>query len=78
MIFANEVLDALPADRFVLRGGQPLRLGVALGAFGGLQWAERAAERGRSDRRRGPGSREVQRVLAELREPLPDGYVGEI
>ncbi len=72
VIFANEVLDALPTDRFVLRGGQPLRLGVAVGP-GGLQWAERAP---RADE--DAWTDEVLRVLADLREPLPDGYVGEI
>ena len=75
VIFANEVLDALPTDRFVLRAGRPLRLGVAIGQSG-LQWAERAPVEGN------PADaawlQEVQRVLGELREPLPEGYVGEI
>lgn len=75
VIVANEVLDALPTDRFVLRAGGPLRLGVAVGASG-LQWAERAPVAG--DPADAAWLREVQRVLGELREPLPEGYVGEI
>ena len=75
VIFANEVLDALPADRFVLRGGRPLRLGVAVGESG-LQWAERAPSLG--DAADDAWLQEVQRVLGELREPLPEGYEGEI
>ena len=72
VIFANEVLDALPTDRFVLRGGRPFRLGVSVGAAG-LQWAERAP---RADE--GAWSDEVLRVLGDLHETLSDGYVGEI
>ena len=72
VIFANEVLDALPTDRFVLRGGRPFRLGVAIGAAG-LQWAERAPRAGE-----GAWSEEVLRVLGDLHESLPEGYVGEI
>jgi SAM-dependent MidA family methyltransferase len=75
VIVANEVLDALPTDRFVLRAGGPLRLGVAVGASG-LQWAERAPVAG--DPADAAWLREVQRVLGDLREPLPEGYVGEI
>jgi len=35
VLLANEVLDALPCERFVVRAGQARRLGVALGAAAG-------------------------------------------
>lgn len=74
VIFANEVLDALPFDRFVVRDGRPLRLGVALDPSG-LHWAERAPSVvDAADR---AWLAEVERVLGDLHEALPDGYIGE-
>lgn len=42
-IFANEVLDALPCERFVVRGDDWWRLGVGVGAEG-LEWRVRPAD----------------------------------
>ena len=73
VVLANEVLDAMPVERFVLRGdpgAQEVRaLGVAL-ASDGFAWHEM------------PASPElthaVHGILASLRAPLPDGYVSEV
>jgi SAM-dependent MidA family methyltransferase len=71
LIVANEVLDALVVERFVVRGARVMALGVAHdAASGGLRFVERPA-----------GSRleqAVHRLEAELGRPLPDGYVSEI
>lgn len=75
VVFANELLDALPCDRFVMHAGRPRRLGVAL-RDGVLAWAPRAAVSSE------PGDvawlEEVERTLAGLPAPLPDGYCSEI
>jgi SAM-dependent MidA family methyltransferase len=73
VVLANEVLDAMPVERFVLRGepgSQQVRaLGVAATADG-FEWREM------------PASTElahaVDSMLASLPEPLADGYVSEI
>ena len=73
VVLANEVLDAMPVQRFVLRGEPGARrvreLGVALTA-GGFDWREIEA------------SPELQHavdsILDYLPEPLPDGYVSEV
>ena len=77
VVLANEVLDAMPVERFVLRGdpgAQRVRaLGVRLqdGPSGeGFAWQEMDA------------SPELAHAVADivemLPEPLPDGYVSEI
>ncbi|MCS6947854.1 MAG: SAM-dependent methyltransferase [Steroidobacteraceae bacterium] len=76
-VLANEVLDALPCERFVVAGGRPAVLGVAdAGGTGAFSWQTRpvaaladAALRAAYD--------ELAVHLAALPEPLPDGYVGE-
>lgn len=69
VIFANEVLDALATERFIMRGAAPLRLGV-VSRQGRLQWQE---QRG--------GAQADQQAIAQrlgaLADALPDGYVGE-
>jgi SAM-dependent MidA family methyltransferase len=73
VVLANEVLDAMPVSRFVLRGApgaQRVReLGVAC-AERGFEWREIAA------------SPELERAVAGILEnlpaPLPDGYVSEV
>jgi SAM-dependent MidA family methyltransferase len=73
VVLANEVLDAMPVERFVLRGppgAQRIRaLGVAQ-AGAGFEWRETSAT---------PElEHAVAAVLAGLPAPLPDGYVSEI
>lgn len=75
VVFANELLDALPCDRFVLRGGRPQRLGVALRS-GDFVWAPRAAVG--ADAEDAAWLDEVERTLGGLRAGLPDGYCSEI
>lgn len=70
VVLANEVLDALPCQRFVWRGGEARELAVSLDERGALAACERPA-----------GARlgaAVASVRAELREPWPEGYVSEI
>jgi SAM-dependent MidA family methyltransferase len=43
-LIANEVIDALPVQRFVQRAGAWRELGVALDKHGALAWSERAAD----------------------------------
>ena len=73
VVLANEVLDAMPVSRFVLRGApgaQRVReLGV-VSAGAGFAWQECDA----------PPELEhaVTGILEVLPEPLPDGYASEI
>jgi SAM-dependent MidA family methyltransferase len=73
VVLANEVLDAMPVERFVLRGEpgqQQLRaLGVGL-AGDGFAWRELAPT---------PAlTHAVAGILEGLREPLPDAYTSEV
>lgn len=73
VVLANEVLDAMPVDRFVLRGRPD---GIAVHALGvglsddGFEWREVSA------------SPELLNAVADVVEalpaPLPDGYVSEL
>ena len=75
VIFANEVLDALPVERFVMRHGHAQRLGV-VAAGGGFAWQPSAGTATDADPR---FSLERDQVLTQaLRQPLPEGYVGEL
>lgn len=74
VVLANEVLDAMPVERFALRhraaGGLDVRaLGVGLKGDG-FEWRERSP------------SPELMNAVADvvesLREPLPDGYTSEV
>jgi SAM-dependent MidA family methyltransferase len=70
IVVANEVLDALVVERFVIRGTDVAALGVASGDDGGLRLAERPA-----------GARleqAVRRLEADIGRALPDGYESEI
>lgn len=75
VIFANELLDALPCDRFIMIGGRPQRLGVAVGAEG-LQWAARAPDP--DDPADAAWLAEVERLLEGVADELPEGYCGEL
>ena len=68
LILANEVVDALPAVRFVKRGGAALPLGVRCGTDG-FEWAEGGEDAGLSEA--------VALIEAKLGERLPDGYRSE-
>jgi SAM-dependent MidA family methyltransferase len=73
VMLANEVLDAMPVERFVLRGAPGAQsvhaLGVAL-AGDGFAWRETDASPELDHAVRG--------ILDSLPEPLSDGYVSEI
>jgi SAM-dependent MidA family methyltransferase len=66
---ANEVLDALPFERFVVRDGGVLALGV-VNEDGGFVARERPSDAALDTA--------VKKVLADLPHPLPDGYTSEI
>jgi len=82
VVFANEILDALPAERFVVREGQWWRLGVGLDLGSGkdprFEWRVRPADGACSDdtiflveaNRR-------QQWLTAAGIDLPEGYCGE-
>jgi SAM-dependent MidA family methyltransferase len=86
VVFANEVLDALPCERFVVRDGEPWRLGVvavdaSASAGDGVDAAAFAWQPRRADGSR-EGDDEFVAALAHclppgLRAALADGYVGE-
>ena len=44
VVFANEILDALPCERFTVRDGEWWRLGVGLSAAGEFEWRIRPAD----------------------------------
>ncbi|MDP2322796.1 MAG: SAM-dependent methyltransferase [Gammaproteobacteria bacterium] len=69
VLIANEVLDALPVERFRMRGGVPWQMGVEV-AGTGLKWAERPA--------RAPLADAVSALQVALGQVLPDGYTTEI
>ncbi len=73
VVLANEVLDAMPVERFVLRGPSGAQQVRALGVSAtgdGFQWREAAA------------APELEHAVATLLDtlpaPLPDGYVSEV
>jgi len=77
VVFANEVLDAFPCERFVVRGEEWWRLGVGIGSAG-FEWRVRPPDGA------APGDVEFveaaeQRIkdLAAYDETLPEGYCGE-
>jgi SAM-dependent MidA family methyltransferase len=69
VVLANEVLDALPCERFVVREDGIREIGVAIGAHGALVEAEAPA--------RAAVAEAVASLRRELREPLPPGYASE-
>jgi len=69
VVLANEVLDALPVERFRISGGHASQLGVQ-SAAGRLAWAEQPAP--------GPLASAVAELQAALGAPLPEGYTTEI
>ena len=76
VVFGNEVLDALPCERFTLRDGVLHRLGVGLGADGRFGWRERVPDGTCAGDDAFVATLEA-RLPAALRDTLPDGYTGE-
>lgn len=69
VVLANEVLDALPVQRFRIRGSQVNAIGVTW-QLGRLDWSETHADDAMLAA--------VRKIEANLGEPLPDGYTSEI
>jgi SAM-dependent MidA family methyltransferase len=69
VVLANEVLDALPVQRFRVRGDQINALGVTW-QLGCLDWSEVRAD--------AELEAAVRRIEASTGERLPDGYTSEI
>lgn len=70
VLFANEVLDALPTSRFVIHAGEVYEEFVALDAQGGFLRVEQPAD--------ALLHAAVRHVEHDLDAPLPDGYRSEI
>jgi SAM-dependent MidA family methyltransferase len=70
IVLANEVLDALPVQRFVLRGGRFRELGVGLESDR-LTWREAPATENAL-------VAAVTELASQLPSPLPEGYVSEV
>ena len=69
VVFANEVIDALPVSRFVMQQGQVCEEGVALDGEGRFVRCERPAD--------AMLEAAVRRIEAQLPEPFGDGYRSE-
>ena len=70
VLFANEVIDALPATRFTLRDGEVLEDHVVATAYGGFAWSERSADLLASG-----AVRHIERALGKR---FADGYRSEL
>lgn len=71
VLFANEVIDALPTPRFVIRGGEVMEEGVASAADGGFRVVDIP-----TDAMTAAAVRHVERERDE--GPFPDGYRSEL
>jgi SAM-dependent MidA family methyltransferase len=69
VVIANEVLDALPVQRFVIRSGQVNALGVTW-QLGKLDWSEVHADKQLENA--------VRAIEECIGQPFPDGYTSEI
>jgi len=69
VVVANEVLDAMPVERFVVRGGQVNALGVTW-QIDRLEWSETRAQATLTDA--------VRAVERDTGAAWPDGYASEI
>src|SRR5690606_17238183 len=70
VVFANEVVDALPTPRFTLRDGAVFEEHVALDAGGGFVRADRPAD--------AMLTAAVRHVESQLDAPFADGYRSEL
>lgn len=78
VIFANEILDAMPCERFVVRGGEWWRLGVGLRDANSFEWRVRPADGACADDEAFSLATEVRRKeISDLGVELPEGYCGE-
>ena len=68
-VVANEVIDAMPVERFLIRSGAVHALGVACRGEG-FEWSERPAPDALAAL--------VRRIEQETGESLPEGFVSEI
>lgn len=69
VVFANEVLDAMPVQRFRIRGGEVNAMGVTW-QLGRLDWSEVRAD---------ASLEAAVRALEHANgEPFPDGYLSEL
>lgn len=69
VLIANEVLDALPVERFIIQDGKPRQLGVCLRG-GEFAWSAVDAPAALEA--------EVRAIEQEIGERLPDGYSSEV
>jgi SAM-dependent MidA family methyltransferase len=69
VVVANEVLDAMPVERFVVRGGSVHALGVTA-REGRFEWAQAEAPAALAQR--------IERIRVEAGGVWPDGYVSEL
>ncbi len=70
VLFANEVIDALPTPRFVIRAGEVLEECVSLDGEGRFVRSEQPAD--------AMLSAAVRRIESQLPEPFADGYRSEV
>jgi SAM-dependent MidA family methyltransferase len=70
VLFANEVIDALPATRFAIEGGEVVEEHVVIDDAGGLHGVDRPAD--------ALVTGAVRHVERSLGEPLAEGYRSEI
>lgn len=70
VLFANEVIDALPVHRFVMRDGEPREIHIAVDGEDRLIEVEREADT--------MLTAAVAALRPDLLEPLPDGYRSEV
>ena len=68
-VVANEILDAIPFERFVMRNGRVWQRCVRL-VDDGFDWTEREAPLRLEQA--------VRDIEADLRHPLPDGYESDV
>jgi SAM-dependent MidA family methyltransferase len=69
VVVANELLDALPVERFTVRGQEVAALGVAWGA-GGFEWAEAPPAAGLREA--------VRRIRRSIDSEWPAGFCSEV
>ncbi|MEZ5562360.1 MAG: SAM-dependent methyltransferase [Gammaproteobacteria bacterium] len=69
VLIANEVLDALPVERFTMQDGKPRQLGVSLRG-GEFSWSTVAAPAALEA--------EIRAIERDIGSRLPDGYSSEV